>query len=82
MHNHLEFVFKTRDIKELVEQETEYIVIRSFLEGVVLKDGSKAGAVRVYADAVKKGKEAAVLSVPGCPNPPCRIDDDLRRIEP
>lgn len=76
MNNNLQFIFKTEDIKRLVESGTDYIVIRSFLESVVLKDGRKAGALRVFADAVNKGKEESTLSVEGCPNPPCQTNEE------
>ncbi len=71
MDNNLLFIFRTEDIKRLADTGSEYIVIRSFLESVVLADGRKAGALRVYADAVNKGTEAAMQSVEGCPRPPC-----------
>lgn len=76
MPNELRFIFKTEDLKRLVDEGTDYIVVRSFLESVVLKDGSKAGALRVYADAVSKGKRKLLSSVEGCPHPPCSTDDD------
>jgi hypothetical protein len=43
---------------------------------VVLKDGRKAGALRVFADAVNRGMTTAERSVEGCPKPPCQINDD------
>jgi hypothetical protein len=76
MTNDLQFIFKTDDIKKLVDSGAEYIVIRSFLESVVLRDGRKAGALRVYADAVHKGRTMGEVSVEGCPKPPCDINDD------
>ena len=76
MTNDLQFIFKTEDLKKLVESGTDYIVIRSFLESVVLKDGRKAGALRVFADAVNRGMTTAERSVEGCPKPPCQINDD------
>jgi len=71
MDNNLLFIFRTEDIKRLLESGSDFIVIRSFLESVVLNDGSKAGALRVFADAVNKGETKATLSVEGCPKPPC-----------
>ncbi len=76
MSNELKLIFKTEDIKRLIAEDTEFIVVRSFIESVVLKDGSKAGAVRVFADAMKKGQPGAEFSVSGCPWPPCTTDDD------
>lgn len=77
MDNSLEFIFKTEDMKRLVEAGTEYIVVRSFLEAVTLNDGRKAGALRVYADAVKKGLATsdAELRIEGCPKPPCDTEE-------
>lgn len=69
--NKLEFIFRTEDIKRLLDAPSDFIVIRSFLEAVELKDGRKAGALRVYADAVSQGKELSDRSVEGCPKPPC-----------
>lgn len=71
MPNNLEFIFKTEDMKKLIEANTDFIVVHSYLESVVLDNGSKAGALRVYAEAVNKGKIEALASVEGCPNPPC-----------
>jgi hypothetical protein len=71
MDNPLLYIFKTEDLKRLVDTGSEYIVIRSFLESVVLADGRKAGALRVFADAVNRDSKEAVRSVEGCPKPPC-----------
>lgn len=71
--NNLLFIFRAEDMRRLLEAGTDLIVIRSYLEEVTLDNGRKAGALQVYADAVNKGKEEAVLSVAGCPQPPCRI---------
>lgn len=76
MTNDLQFIFKTKDIKELFDSGAEYIVIRSFLESVVLRDGRKAGALRVFADAVNGRETTAERSVEGCPKPPCDTNDD------
>lgn len=75
MDNNLLFIFKAEDIQRLVEAKSDFIVVRSFLESVVLADGSKAGALRVYADAVNKGKGEPLESIQGCPNPPCNTGD-------
>ena len=74
MTNNLEFIFKTEDMKRLVEAGTDFIVIHSLLEGVVLDTGRKAGALKVYAKAVNRGKIDAVETIEGCPNPPCNTD--------
>ncbi|WP_121352986.1 hypothetical protein [Flavisolibacter nicotianae] len=71
MANNLEFIFRTEDMKKLLELNTDFIVVHSFLENVTLNDGKEAGALRVYARAVNKGKVDAVDSIEGCPNPPC-----------
>jgi hypothetical protein len=76
MANNLEFIFKTEDMKKLVEANTDFIVIHSYLEGVVLDNGQKAGALRVHADAVNKGKGEAVDTIQGCPNPPCSTEQN------
>ena len=73
MDNNLLFIFKSEDIRRLLEEGSDYIVIRSFLEPVILADGSKAGALRVYADAVNKGDEKTLGTVEGCPSPPCSV---------
>lgn len=75
MDNNLLFIFKSEDMKRLLEAGSDYIVIRSFLEAVELKDGRKAGALRVYADAVNKNKADAIESIEGCPKPPCETSD-------
>jgi hypothetical protein len=73
MDNNLLFIFRTEDIKRLLESESDYIVINSFLESVVLNDGRKAGALRVFAEAVNKGGKEALSRVEGCPKPPCEV---------
>lgn len=71
MANNLEFIFRTEDMKKLLEAGTDFIVVHSYLETVTLNDGKEAGALRVYARAVNRGKLDAVTSIEGCPNPPC-----------
>jgi hypothetical protein len=78
MDNNLLFIFKTEDIKRLVDSGSDFIVIRSFLESVVLNDGRKAGALRVYADAVNREEEKAMVSVEGCPRPPCDTNGEIK----
>ena len=75
MDNNLLFIFKAEDMKRLLEAGSDYVVIRSFLEPVVLADGRKAGALRVFADAVNRNKVEALESIEGCPKPPCNTDD-------
>jgi hypothetical protein len=79
----LEFVFRTEEIKKLLDAGSEFIVIKTQLESAVLQDGSKACVLQVKAKAVnrgRKGQERSIglksIEVNGCPKPPCTTDDD------
>lgn len=72
MTNELKFVFRGEDMKRLLQRDPDFIVVVSHLEAAVLQDGSKAGVVKVRADAVNKSIDEAVESIEGCPIPPCR----------
>jgi hypothetical protein len=82
MPHNLEFVFRTEDMRKLLESGREFIVIKSHLEAAVLKDGRKAGVLKVKAKAVKGRKdqersiEEETLEVEGCPKPPCSTDEE------
>ncbi|RYZ53157.1 MAG: hypothetical protein EOO14_15865 [Chitinophagaceae bacterium] len=79
----LEFVFRTEEIKKLLDTGCEFIVIKSSIEPAVLQDGRKAGVLRVKAKAVNKGRkdqERSIglksIEVDGCPKPPCTTDEE------
>ena len=82
MPHNLEFIFRTEDMRKLLESGREFIVIKSHLESAVLKDGRKAGVLKVKAKAVKgkKDQERSTdeepIEVEGCPKPPCSIDEE------
>jgi hypothetical protein len=73
MANELILIFSADRIRELMDYNPDKIVVRSRIEEAVLEDSSKAGVVRVYADAVKE--RSVVATVSGCPDPPCSIED-------
>src|SRR6476646_2601687 len=64
-------IFSAEKIQELLTYKPSKIVVRSNIEEAVLEDGTKAGVVRVYADAYVQGKTEPVATVTGCPYPPC-----------
>ncbi|MBB1283401.1 hypothetical protein HRH25_03370 [Flavisolibacter sp. BT320] len=82
MPHNLEFVFRTEDMRKLLDSGREFIVIKSHLESGVLKDGRKVGVLKVKAKAVKgrKDQERSIgdetYEVEGCPKPPCSTDDE------
>lgn len=82
MPHNLEFVFRTEDMRKLLDSGREFIVIKSHLEAAVLKDGKKAGVLKVKARAVKGRKDLErsigdeTLEVEGCPKPPCSTDEE------
>jgi hypothetical protein len=70
-------------MRKLLESGREFIVIKSHLEAAVLKDGRKAGVLKVKAKAVNKGGkdlersiQGETYEVEGCPKPPCSTDDE------
>ena len=73
MNNELVFIFRREELQRLLEANTEFIVIKSYLEEATLQDGSKAGVLRVKAEAVSSSEKLVTASVAGCPTPPCRI---------
>jgi hypothetical protein len=75
MPNELVLVFSAEKIKSLLEANPDKIAVRSTIEEATLNDGSKAGVVKVYADAYVKGKAGPVATVSGCPVPPCAVEE-------
>ena len=73
MNNELVFIFRREELQRLLEANTEFIVIKSYLEEATLQDGSKAGVLRVKAEAVSRSEKLVTARVAGCPTPPCRI---------
>lgn len=73
MANQLIQIFSAGKVEELLKYSPDKIVVRSTIEEAILQDGSKAGVVKVYADAVKDGNVLGTIS--GCPDPPCSITD-------
>jgi hypothetical protein len=83
MPHNLEFIFRTEDMRKLLDSGREFIVIKSHLESAVLKDGRKAGVLKVKAKAVNKGNKdlersitEETIEVEGCPKPPCSTDEE------
>lgn len=76
MANQLVLIFTKESIQLLMDQDPDKIVVRSTIEEAVLDTGKKAGVVKVYADAMRIGEPAPIVTVEGCPNPPCGIDDE------
>ena len=71
MSHLLTVIFGKEQIEELLALSPDRIVVTSTLEEAVLSDGSKAGAVRVTAFAMRDGSNEPLGSVGGCPTPPC-----------
>lgn len=74
MSNELQFIFRREEIEKLVESKTDLIVIKAHLEDATLQDGSKAGVLKVRAEAINKGNPEPQSRVDGCPIPPCGIE--------
>ncbi len=64
-------IFKKEDIQKLMEHNPDKIVVRSVIEEAILKDGTTAGVVKIYADAMQQGNREPLATITGCPNPPC-----------
>lgn len=75
MSSELTLIFTAEKIKTLLEANPDKIAVRATIEEATLNDGTKAGVVKVYADAYVKGKSGPVATVPGCPVPPCTVED-------
>ena len=75
MSKELIFIFKTKDMQRLINTGAKKIVVRSSIVDGELKDGSKAGVVKVIATA-KKGKGENEEVIDGCPHPPCDPEED------
>ena len=71
MPNQLLLIFKKDDIQKLLDHNPDKIVVRSTIEEAVLKDGTLAGVVKVYADAMQQGNREPLATIIGCPCPPC-----------
>lgn len=74
MSNELQLLFTREAIQKLLQANTDFIVIKTGIEEALLQDGSKAGVVRVRAEAVNRGEKESTVTVVGCPIPPCRTD--------
>ncbi len=55
MTNQSVVVFKQKALQTLMDLKPDNIIIRTVVEAGVLQDGSKAGVVNVYADAMREG---------------------------
>ena len=75
MANLLELIFTRDNMQRLMDQNPDKILVRSIIEEAVLDNGKKAGVVKVYADAIRKGEPEPIVTVEGCPMPPCKQDD-------
>lgn len=76
MASELVLIFTKDNMQKLMDANPDKIVVRTTIEEATLQDGNKAGVVRVWADARQKGVSEALVTVPGCPDPPCAPDGD------
>lgn len=76
MANQIVLIFTKDNMQRLMDQNPDKIVVRSTVEVAVLENGKKAGVIKAYADAMRKGVPAPMFTIEGCPNPPCTPDDD------
>lgn len=72
MANETSFLFRREALQALLDTGTDIVVINSRLEEDTLQDGTQAGVLRVWAEARNRGEEKSILTVDGCPIPPCK----------
>ncbi|HEV8512415.1 MAG TPA: hypothetical protein VGQ59_04035 [Cyclobacteriaceae bacterium] len=75
-------LFRPEDLQRLLDQSPDKIVITCGLESETTLSGDKVGAFKVKARSFFKEARPEVsgvlnFSVPGCPIPPCRTNDDI-----
>lgn len=75
MPNELKLMFSPSDVQTLLDEEPDKIVVRLKLEEATLSDSSKAGVLKVYADAHRTNNSTPLATINGCPEPPCSEDD-------
>ncbi len=73
--NGFQFIFKPEDLQKLLDEKPEKVVVSCYLVEETTKDGSKVGAMKVWADGTwtKSKKGIRGSGVPGCPIPPCGV---------
>ena len=76
MTNAFTFLFRPEDLKRLLDQNPDQIVITCGLESEITQSGEKVGVFKVKARSSFKEARPEVsgvlnFSVPGCPIPPC-----------
>ncbi|HEV8512411.1 MAG TPA: hypothetical protein VGQ59_04015 [Cyclobacteriaceae bacterium] len=75
-------LFRPEDLKRLLDQSPDKIVITCGLESETTLSGDKVGAFKVRARSFFKEARPEVsgvlnFSVPGCPRPPCSSFDEI-----
>jgi len=71
MPDQLILIFTKEKIQDLIDRNPDKIVVRSTIEEGKLAGGESVGVVRVYADAMQNGNPEPLLTITGCPRPPC-----------
>ena len=82
MTNAFTVLFRPEDLKRLLDQNPDKIVITCGLESETTLSGDKVGAFKVRARSFFKEARPEVSGVlnfyvPGCPIPPCRDTDEI-----
>ncbi|HEV8512414.1 MAG TPA: hypothetical protein VGQ59_04030 [Cyclobacteriaceae bacterium] len=82
MTNAFTVLFRPEDLKRLLDQNPDKIVITCGLESETTLSGDKVGAFKVKARSFFKEAKpefSGVLnfSVPGCPIPPCKESTEI-----
>jgi hypothetical protein len=72
MSNETSFLFRREALQALLDAGTDIVVIKSRLEEATLQDGTPTGVLRVWAEARNRGDEKSIITVDGCPIPPCK----------
>ncbi|HEV8512413.1 MAG TPA: hypothetical protein VGQ59_04025 [Cyclobacteriaceae bacterium] len=75
-------LFRPEDLKRLLDQNPDKIVITCGLESETTLSGDKVGAFKVKARSFFKEARPEVSGVlnfyvPGCPQPPCNAGDEI-----
>lgn len=72
MPSQLILIFRKDEMQQLMDRNPDSIVARAVVEEGTLNDGSLVGVIRVYADAMQDGSSEPLLTIEGCPEPPCK----------
>ena len=71
----LNLIFSADNMQTLMDQNPDKILIRTTVVEGLLADNTKAGVVKVFADAYQNGNPEPLATVSGCPDPPCLISE-------